>query len=141
MPTGKVKFFDEDKGFGFIAPTGGSKDVFVHISAVEAAGLRGLADELGVDLEVAAGSRAPWHPGRCAVLSVGGAEIGHAGEALGIAGRRDQPLFALDHQRVAERVEKQHPRHQQDKRKQSSELTDHGGSHLMNDWTARRGPA
>ena len=42
MTTGQVKFFNTTKGFGFIAPEGGGKDVFVHVTAVQAAGLRGL---------------------------------------------------------------------------------------------------
>ncbi|HXV31372.1 MAG TPA: cold-shock protein [Sinorhizobium sp.] len=41
---GTVKFFNQDKGFGFITPEGGAKDVFVHISAVQAAGLATLKD-------------------------------------------------------------------------------------------------
>ena len=45
MPTGTVKWFNATKGFGFIAPDGGKKDVFVHISAVERSGLTGLRDE------------------------------------------------------------------------------------------------
>lgn len=42
--TGTVKFFNHAKGFGFITPDGGDKDVFVHISAVQASGLPGLDD-------------------------------------------------------------------------------------------------
>lgn len=45
MPTGTVKWFNGQKGFGFIEPSDGSKDVFVHISAVERAGLSGLAED------------------------------------------------------------------------------------------------
>ncbi|MEY4965628.1 MAG: hypothetical protein RL274_1211 [Pseudomonadota bacterium] len=44
MTIGTVKFFNTDKGFGFIAPEGGSKDVFVHATALEAAGLRSLSE-------------------------------------------------------------------------------------------------
>ncbi len=53
MATGTVKWFNATKGFGFIQPDGGSKDVFVHISAVERAGLRGLDDgqKVTFDLE------------------------------------------------------------------------------------------
>ncbi|WP_299751142.1 cold-shock protein [uncultured Boseongicola sp.] len=52
MPTGTVKWFNATKGFGFIAPDEGGNDVFVHISAVEAAGMTGLADDqkIGYDL-------------------------------------------------------------------------------------------
>lgn len=44
MNTGTVKWFNSTKGFGFIEPENGSQDVFVHISAVERAGMRGLAE-------------------------------------------------------------------------------------------------
>ncbi|MFE0014799.1 cold-shock protein [Mesorhizobium sp. NPDC059054] len=50
--TGTVKFFNSTKGFGFITPDNGDKDVFVHISAVEASGLRTLVDGQKVSFEV-----------------------------------------------------------------------------------------
>jgi cold shock protein len=52
MAVGTVKFFNTAKGFGFISPEGGGKDVFVHISAVERAGLRGLVDGQKVSFEL-----------------------------------------------------------------------------------------
>ncbi len=52
MPTGTVKFFNTARGFGFIAPDNGSKDVFVHISAVEEAGLSILTQGQKVEYEV-----------------------------------------------------------------------------------------
>ncbi|UUV06433.1 MULTISPECIES: cold-shock protein [Ruegeria] len=55
MPTGTVKWFNTTKGFGFIAPEEGGKDVFVHISAVERSGLTGLADNQKVTYELRAG--------------------------------------------------------------------------------------
>lgn len=53
MITGTVKFFNSTKGFGFITPESGGKDAFVHISAVESAGLSGLAEgqKVSYDLE------------------------------------------------------------------------------------------
>jgi len=55
MANGTVKWFNSTKGFGFIEPEDGGKDVFVHISAVERAGLTGLADNQKVTFEVEAG--------------------------------------------------------------------------------------
>ena len=52
MPTGTVKWFNPDKGFGFIQPEGGGKDVFVHITAVQAAGLQSLSENQKVTYEV-----------------------------------------------------------------------------------------
>ena len=52
MATGTVKWFNGQKGFGFIEPSDGSKDVFVHISAVERAGLGGLAEGQKVQFEL-----------------------------------------------------------------------------------------
>ena len=55
MPTGTVKWFNTTKGYGFIAPDDGGKDIFVHISAVEAAGMTGLADNQKVEFELIEG--------------------------------------------------------------------------------------
>jgi len=52
MTIGTVKFFNTNKGFGFISPEGGSKDVFVHATAVEAAGMRNLAEGQRVSFDV-----------------------------------------------------------------------------------------
>ncbi|HJQ56127.1 MAG TPA: cold-shock protein [Vineibacter sp.] len=52
MATGTVKFFNTQKGFGFIQPDDGSKDVFVHISAVERAGMRTLNEGQKVQFDV-----------------------------------------------------------------------------------------
>ncbi|WP_398466889.1 cold-shock protein [Tardiphaga sp.] len=52
MATGTVKWFNSEKGYGFIQPNDGSKDVFVHISAVERAGLTSLNDGQQVNFEL-----------------------------------------------------------------------------------------
>jgi CspA family cold shock protein len=59
MTTGQVKFFNTTKGFGFIAPEDGGKDVFVHVTAVQAAGLRGLNEGQRVQFEVESDKRGP----------------------------------------------------------------------------------
>jgi CspA family cold shock protein len=53
MATGTVKWFNTTKGYGFIQPDGGGKDVFVHVSAVERAGLRSLQEGQKVSYEIA----------------------------------------------------------------------------------------
>ena len=61
MAIGTVKFFNSTKGFGFIAPEGGGKDVFVHATAVEMAGLRSLTEGQRVSFDIqpdARGSKA-----------------------------------------------------------------------------------
>jgi CspA family cold shock protein len=52
MPVGTVKFFNTQKGFGFIQPDDGSKDVFVHITAVERAGMRSLVEGQKISFEI-----------------------------------------------------------------------------------------
>ena len=61
MTIGTVKFFNSAKGFGFVSPEGGGKDVFVHVSAVEAAGLRTLNEGQKISFDIqpdARGSKA-----------------------------------------------------------------------------------
>jgi CspA family cold shock protein len=55
MANGTVKWFNATKGFGFIEPEGGRKDVFVHISALERSGIRSLADGAKVTFDIEAG--------------------------------------------------------------------------------------
>ncbi|MFQ6553119.1 cold-shock protein [Aestuariibius insulae] len=55
MPTGTVKWFNTTKGYGFIAPDDGGKDVFVHISAVERSGMTGLADDQKIEFDLEEG--------------------------------------------------------------------------------------
>lgn len=57
MPTGTVKWFNAQKGFGFIQPESGGADVFVHISAVERSGLRDLAEGQKVSYEIVVDKR------------------------------------------------------------------------------------
>ena len=59
MVTGTVKWFNESKGFGFIAPQDGSKDVFVHYSAIADSGFRTLAEGQTVTYDVEDGPKGP----------------------------------------------------------------------------------
>lgn len=59
MATGTVKWFNESKGFGFITPSDGSADVFVHFSAIAAEGFRTLAEGASVSYEVETGPKGP----------------------------------------------------------------------------------
>ena len=59
MATGTVKWFNADKGFGFIAPDDGTKDVFVHQSAINSSGYRDLREGAKVSYEAEAGDKGP----------------------------------------------------------------------------------
>ena len=59
MATGTVKWFNDSKGFGFISPSDGSADVFVHFSAVQGDGFRSLAEGQTVSYEVEDGPKGP----------------------------------------------------------------------------------
>ena len=59
MTTGTVKWFNDAKGFGFITPSDGSKDVFVHFSALQGDGFKTLAEGAQVEYELAQGEKGP----------------------------------------------------------------------------------
>ena len=59
MSTGTVKWFNESKGFGFITPSDGSKDVFVHFSAIQSDGFRTLQEGQKVEFETENGPKGP----------------------------------------------------------------------------------
>mgnify|MGYP003338011087 CR=1 FL=1 len=78
MAVGTVKWFNATKGFGFIVPEGGGKDVFVHITAVQAAGLRGLNEGQKIAYDIVT------ERGKAAAQSAGGGErAGRCGGGVG----------------------------------------------------------
>ncbi len=59
MSTGKVKWFNESKGYGFIEPEGGGRDVFVHYSAIQGEGYKTLSEGQQVEFEITQGEKGP----------------------------------------------------------------------------------
>ncbi|MFT4110697.1 cold-shock protein [Propionicimonas sp.] len=59
MATGTVKWFNAEKGFGFIAPDGGGPDVFAHYSAIQSSGFRSLEENQKVEFEITQGPKGP----------------------------------------------------------------------------------
>lgn len=76
MTTGTVKFFNENKGYGFIAPDGGGTDAFVHISAVEQSGMRSLRENQRVTYDLQEDRR-----GKMAAVNIKAADDAPAGDA------------------------------------------------------------
>ena len=70
MPTGTVKWFNDDKGYGFIEADDGSKDVFVHHSAITGEGFKSLAEGAKVEYEVEQGPKGPQAQSASAIASV-----------------------------------------------------------------------
>ncbi|PKP73347.1 MAG: hypothetical protein CVT84_14000 [Alphaproteobacteria bacterium HGW-Alphaproteobacteria-6] len=93
MATGTVKWFNSTKGFGFIAPDDGGKDVFVHISAVERAGLKTLNDNQKVSYEMQDGRDGrsePRGPSRGAAAPRPGSPAASSGSVAPRSGPRDR---------------------------------------------------
>ena len=84
MPIGTVKFFNQSKGYGFIAPDGGGQDAFVHVSAVERAGMLGLRENQRISYDLERDQR-----GKSSAVNLGSAEDATGGESAEIVGIED----------------------------------------------------
>ena len=92
MPLGTVKWFNTTKGFGFIEPEGGGNDVFVHISAVERAGMTSLADNQKINYKVREHSVAKVP----VILAVGMKEVADRTLSMRRLGSKNSEVVALD---------------------------------------------
>jgi CspA family cold shock protein len=86
MTTGTVKFFNESKGYGFIAPDGGGNDAFVHISAVENSGMRTLRENQRVSYELQEDRR-----GKMAAVNIKQAEDATQEQQPAASDEQEQP--------------------------------------------------
>ena len=86
MPIGTVKFFNDSKGYGFIQPDEGGNDAFVHITAVERAGMRSLRENQRVSYELEQDRR-----GKMSAVNLQSAEESAGGESAPAAEADDQP--------------------------------------------------
>ena len=95
MTTGTVKFFNESKGYGFIAPDGGGNDAFVHMTAVERAGMRNLRENqrISYDLE-------PDRRGKMSAVNLKSAEESTQTEPAGDQPANDQEAQAANNQQA-----------------------------------------
>jgi CspA family cold shock protein len=86
MTTGTVKFFNEQKGYGFIAPDGGGNDAFVHITAVERAGMRSLRENQRISYDLQQDNR-----GKMSAVNLNSAEESTQPEASEAQPANDEP--------------------------------------------------
>jgi len=86
MTTGTVKFFNENKGYGFIAPDGGGNDAFVHVTAVERAGMRSLRENQRISYDLEQDNR-----GKMSAVNLKSAEDATQPEAAAEQPANDQP--------------------------------------------------
>lgn len=95
MPTGTVKFFNESKGYGFIAPDGGGNDAFVHMTAVESAGMRSLRENQRISYELEQDKR-----GKMSAVNLKAAEESPQAKPASDQPANDQEIAAANDQQA-----------------------------------------
>lgn len=95
MTTGTVKFFNESKGYGFIAPDGGGNDAFVHMTAVERAGMRSLRENQRISYDLEQDKR-----GKMSAVNLKAAEESTQAEPTGAQPANDQEAQAANDQQA-----------------------------------------